>query len=514
MDLMIKRLDVSNSNRRHRTPEWPVNPDKDVPLFSKRPALRTLKVMVDFDLTDFEDDMALDFESAPSLKRVLRVQLQSEFIQYYIYADKGPPNQVKPMVLPKSSFASNYKVYEGWVTVDKQVNSDHLQVTYSEGPGKLAVSGVSNAWPNLAFENATNSFENSFSADIRRADVLALGVAEESLEADIYITDRPFLHGDSKFAKKSGLTVCTLAEAVPLIGLYLRAQGQYNIPTGGDEFVKFSYDSGLFFWVGMRELLPEAWRWFHACVFYSHDSGDDKLMSLGGSTLNRVVRALMERDIIHQALNEPQNNNLSDSALGSLDSVLTLLMGAVDATARVANSAISTGITDKYAGWQNDGWIRKVADNRPSLSSLVDKNTDGWHALTILRLLRNSVHGAALQGVSLFQDGKKETLLGLPKDDEEKILLSMDALGGRDAWGFRPIIPGQSHVDPGLLVEKLFETTLKLLNDLMRETPVEDLPGIVIGDAERLPPVENASGIGMPTFSEWSRKSIRLQLGL
>jgi hypothetical protein len=74
----------------------------------------------------------------------------------------------------------------------------------------------------------------------------------------------------------------------------------------------------------------------------------------------------------------------------------------------------------------------------PRLNDVVGAGSKGKNTLTILRLLRNSIHGAALQGVAFKENkGVQESLVGLPPADEVEVVAAMDALGGRAAWGFR-----------------------------------------------------------------------------
>jgi hypothetical protein len=114
---------------------------------------------------------------------------------------------------------------------------------------------------------------------------------------------------------------------------------------------------GLYYWVGTRELLPSAWRWFSACVQHSRDIRNDNLLLLGQSVLQRVQRALQVRDEVHIALNKPQDNDTADDALSSLDVALLLLMGAVDATARVAHAVwVSVVVLVMRDGSTKDGW--------------------------------------------------------------------------------------------------------------------------------------------------------------
>ena len=136
------------------------------------------------------------------------------------------------------------------------------------------------------------------------------------------------------------MTYCTIEDALTVIGLYLRSQGSFVISRHPAGRGTHNMNRGLYYWVGTRELLPSAWRWFSACVQYSTRVGDNSLLLLGQSVLQRVQRALQVRDEVHVALNKPQDNDTADDALSSLDVALLLLMGAVDATARVVHAVL------------------------------------------------------------------------------------------------------------------------------------------------------------------------------
>jgi hypothetical protein len=353
-------------------------------------------------------------------------------------------------------------------------------------------------------------------AEMQAFDMLALRVAERVLEADVFITHRPYLYSESALVSKLDVTISTLDDAIPRIALYLRAQGEFDLPTpttASAPQLKFGFKRGLYYWVGARELLPEAWRWYSACAQHSSGVGNDKLLLLGGSMLSRVTKALQERDLVHIALNKPPNIDTSDEALSSLDNVLVSLMGAVDVTARVAHYVLNLSGDEYSVGWQRDGWCNRVAANAPALAAIVQSGTPERHTLTILRKLRNSVHGTALEGVMYSKDEEEETRVGLPPDDEAAILEAMSATGGPESWGVLTQGAGLSLVRPAVLVDRLFEEVLLLLNNLMKETPVERLGQVTISADMCKPPREDPSKGTFDTFSEWNRSAIRWQLG-
>lgn len=493
--------------------DWPPSPDKISEIFEPRHSYRKLIVLIDAHL------IAERYNACTELSKSLLLfsLLNNELIKCYRYADSGPPPKLKPLEFKDHAWLSEKKVYKGWAVAHPfEENGAFWPVTFTLADTSFtnaAVSGNIVQWAerdesSRAYETLTKESR----AERRRSDMLAHEVAEQALQADMLVTDREYLLEGGRLQDGRGLTVCSVDEAIPLLSLYLRAQREYIIPMA-DPKIRYSFNRGLFYWVGTRELLPEAWRWFSACVYHSSGSGDDKLQGLGGSVLSRVQRAIEARDRVHIALNRITNNDINDDALGNLDHVLMLLMGAVDASARVAHCVLGLTTKEKYAGWQSDGWLRQVAVKESKLADLFAENSRHKHALEILRLLRNSVHGEALQGVTLQAGGVTNTVMRLPRRDEAAILTAMDALGGRDRWGYQPFAPGHDNIQPGVLVDRLLEEAVGLLNSVMKETPVELLSNIEKANLANKPPEVESDG-RPSSFSEWNRLSIRWQLGM
>jgi hypothetical protein len=156
--------------------------------------------------------------------------------------------------------------------------------------------------------------------------------------------------------------------------------------------------------------------------------------------------------------------------------------------------------------------MREVRRRAAPLADFVDAGTDAHAALTVLRLLRNTVHGAALHAVALEERMlPQQSLVEVPRADEPEVLSAMSALGGEAAWGVRRLHAGAVHVDPGLLVEALLPRVTALLNGVMQLIPLETLDGVRLTEADRLPPPPTSVRPG--PWDEWQRLSVRWQLG-
>ena len=510
---MIGQFNKRVSHRKMREAQWPESASDIDEVFEPRRPYRMLNVLVDAQL------LASEYGEVDKISKDLLLfsLLNNDLIQCYRYADDGPPADLKPLAFEGYDWLKD-KVYKGWaVAYPFQDDGQFWPVTFATEDTSFTRSAIignaiqvaeedrlSRSYPGLSDEERSKK---------RKLDMLAHEVAEQAVQADLFITDREYLFEESRFRNSRGLTVCTVEEAITLLSLYLRAQGEYMIPSGHPK-IHYRFNRGLFYWVGTREVLSESWRWFSACVYHSSGSGNDKLLGLGGSVLSRVQRAIEARDRVHIALNRTTNNDINDDALGNLDHVLMLLMGAVDASARVAHYVLALTSEEEYAAWQKEKWVKEVAKKSPKLAQLFVKGSRHRNSLEILRLLRNSVHGEALRGATLQTEGKTDTIVVLPKRDEANILASMDKLGGKAEWGYEPFAPGVGHIRPGLLVDKLIDEIIVLLNDVLRETPVEILPKIEKANLANKPPEPKAKGRMDDTFSEWNRLAIRWQLGL
>jgi hypothetical protein len=495
---MLKRLRNSNLTSTRRS-EWPENPTElGALLFAPRAPLRRLVVVADVEC------LVTDENGPWGPELVLSGLLTHEYVKLYRFADAGPPADI-----PRKKYGPYAEAVPGWIELLPQDGSDVRLVAYAD-PESMGQAGIIGNRTEVAQrDEAAQSYKELGVVKARaqrEADSLAAQAAE-AVNADLFVTNRPYL-SETKFPY--GVTICSSREALALVGLYLRAQGRYVIYRGVDGRGTHSMNKGLYYWVGTRELLPAAWRWFGACVQHATGVSDQELIYLGGSLLRRVQTALQSRDELHIALDLEQNNDTAQEVLNCLDVILVSLMGAVDVAARVAHHVLGLQSGIYLAGWQKEKtWLKEVQAKDAALAAVVGPDMPGRHTITILRLLRNSVHGQALSSLAVRNmGGSIETRVRLPEADAPEILTAMDALGGRSDWGVKEIIPGRWDSDPGQFVEKLVPHVFDLLNDLMKLTPVEQLSHVSFTPENELPPSDQQG-----PFNERGRESIRWQLG-
>jgi hypothetical protein len=500
---MMPRLKLAR-NALSAVPEWPPFAEHQATsLFLGRQQYRRLVVLLDVDFLDPAD------VSVWSKEWLLAGLLTLDVVKCVRYADSGPSADV---TRENSDFMGDF--VPGWAVLGPEMDATGTRSVRTADSSRISDHGIMGNGSEVAAHDTRadvyTDLDPTAASEKRRADALAAMVAN-AIGADIFITNRPYLHAVT-WNLADGVSFLDVGPALAFLGLYLRTQQLYvtsRSPMGGGTY---TMNRGLFFWVGARELLPSAWRWFAGCVQHSTGIGNNGLIFLGQSVLQRVQRALQVRDEVHVALNKPQNNDTADEALSSLDVVLLLLMGAVDASARVAHMVLGLTSRSHRAGWQNQDWLAEVAVASPPLSRLFQPDSDETHVLTILRLLRNVIHSEALQPLGVGPGGRRRdrTLVSLPSSEQADLIVAFDALGGNTQWGIEQLIPGRIHADPGVLLEQLLPRILLMLNEIMEATPVERLAQVSLEPSDYQPPNRPPAG----PFVEANRQSIRWQLGL
>jgi hypothetical protein len=347
---------------------------------------------------------------------------------------------------------------------------------------------------------AYRDFPPGAAAGQRERDALAADAAT-AVEADLFITERPYLFGTKRKPVRA-VTLCQTPEALAMIGLYLRSQGEFILWHPADGTPGLTANEWLYYQIGAVALLPELWRWPAGQAAVPALGASDALSGLNSALLLRMVRALRTRDSFHRACNLPQQRDAVRTVLVELDTILVMLMGAVDASARFIHVLLALQGQQREAGWQKPGWRSQLTGQSQPLADLFASGTPLADVLTILSRLRNTVHGQAIQATLRQKGPVRDAPITLPPENENQILASMDNLGGQAAWGTQPAVSGAVTVDPSQFVERLFPAVLGLLNAVMAATPAANVRG------QRPQP-----GSAHPWYNERNRLSVSWQLG-
>jgi hypothetical protein len=481
---------------------WPETPRRDLGApFASRPTFRRLRALVDDDLINPVGPNEISQAS------LLAGLLSHQFVTIYRHADNGPPANVAT-----THFEHVGDIPAGWATSTDSADGLRHEFRYSDGETLNFGSFVEENARWIAKDTSTRAYTNlshEVSDERRYRDAVAACIARE-MGVDLYITGRAHLLTTTRMRDTS---IVNLVDGLALVSLYLRAQGVFWV--WADPLGKWIYhtNKGMFYWVGARELLPAGWRWVTACSQHSQHTGVEKWREIATSAIERVQRALEYRDHLHTAMNQPASNDTGDNAVSAFEVAAMLLMSAVDLTAIVAHHAVGLTTVERYASWQNTGWLGQIATKSSTLAAVVAQGTMAKDTLTALQDIRNSIHGVALEDVIVRRTGGKPTgiMIRLPKGRNARLLGVMRNLASDKSWGLEDW--GEDYLaDPGMTLDALFPLVVNLLNDLMRETPVDKLPGVSLQPADLLPPASGPVSNADP-FSERWRFSIRWQLG-
>ena len=466
------------SQASRRRPDWR---EDSASVFEQSPPWRPLRVVIDVD--------TVDLSSGP-METLLEGLVNEDHVAAYMYSDNGPPPD-----LPRSERRS----VEGWLTVFS-INRDgglsRSGATWrTENTETSAIVGPTELprMLSLSWQNSPYAAEGQAAAHDRiERDVIAL-LAADALGADVYVTNRSYVLNEKFVTDSTHCAAVRPNDALPMIGLFLRHIGRFLV--NRDRTFTFRVDASMFYWVTARGLLPSGWRWMSACVQHSQGGDDDRTTWLAGSTIHRVSRALRARDTALSVLCQKQTSWTSDQAVEAIDTIALSLMGALDATAWVAHHTLSP-VPNGFPAWQRDRWLKQVRAQVPGLAALTSAGSSGRHVVTVTRLLRNSIHGEALTPLG-FQISVEpdDTLIGLPRADTADLLVALDALGGRAAWGVRSLPMHRVYVDMRVLGDRLICVVTNLIDSLMAATPLENWPDVSLKPENALPPVDRRPSV-------------------
>lgn len=343
--------------------------------------------------------------------------------------------------------------------------------------------------------------------------VLLLASAAEDYEADALATGSPVLLDPAiRGPKAQRSNAMTIAEAVALIGLYLRLHDDFTHGRHAQGYWE-RFDRGGFYWVLARELLPSAWRCGSAALQYGQAIGDDTVFQLVMSAIKRVDNSLRARDRLHGQMQLVQNNGTADEGLFYLDTFLVFMVGAFDAVGRAAHLVYGRKPNELHlVNWRGSWRTKCLKPVASGLAQLMDEGTPARDTLDLLALLRNTtVHGEALRTVAISCAGQPlRNVLLLPKRDEGKLLAIVANRGGNDAWGIRPAPGIGLLMQMDMFVEAVLPMAVKALDQLIMEVSVkaESLPGV---EATKLPTGPPSDG---GSFHPIKCRRVRILAGL
>lgn len=490
------RFSPPKSTLRSRTGRWPeTERPRRRTVFSPRPSLEILIVMIDADLIDNLT------EPPPYTPQVLLAGLLThECVTTLRYSDAGPPAGL--LALPGRHAPT------GWVAVGVYNAERNARGLFFAPDDQHMTEAIIHGNPEAAAafdaDNPAYADRGTEDAELqRRLDRIAAKAAER-IEADIFITKRPYLHTPGKeFA--DGVLIATPDEALPLVSLYLRAQGAFVSWRDRAGKTATTLNAGSFYAAGAIELAPNTWTLLLALSQHAQNGGPPELHGLAQAVLGRLQQAITQRDVMYRALNRPQNNDVAEEALTAFDMALLALMGATDSSASIADQLL--GLQGGDVGWQVKSWRKEARAASPAIDQVFQAG-DHQHLLKILTALRNTIHGEQMDPLTVGSPSKVEMVVELPPEKVPELRSAMNNLGGTAAWGVDSEIPGRYHADPGTLLDQLITRTAALLDAVSAALPVIGLAGV------QTPSQPLARPIRLSMFENVPGESILWLLGL
>jgi hypothetical protein len=475
-------------------------------LFESRPRFRKIVVFTDAQLFD-------SLGTGWSKEWLLNGLLSLDEVTRFHYFDGGLPSGIVPLA------ERPVPVSPGWVVLGNGDDDERLTaVTYGldrKSISTFAIYGnaaraASNDTESVAYQDLTAE-----TASRKRSDDVKAILAAQAIGADIYVTCRGYLlERRDRFAKE--VTIVDVDEALAIVGLYLRSQGRFvawngALAGGTDELGQTTY-----FRMGVWELLPSWWRWQKALAQHGTLIARQGILGLEFTLIQRLQSALRERDHLHLLVNSPQDAVSDGEVLTCVDTILSQLLAACDATARVAHKVVKPRISIRESGWQRPRFVEKVSEQAPQLAALFNEGEVPWLTMRLLAKLRNTIHDVAIGAVGIAEIGtyRRDRIALHISDDASagqwSISGLIQSLGGAEEWAVERFFGDELLFDPRVLVEKLLLLVVQVLNLVMEKTPVETLSGVSLSERD----VEIPTSETVAFFTVMNRQGIRWQLGL
>lgn len=295
-----------------------------------------------------------------------------------------------------------------------------------------------------------------------------------------------------------------ILEALRIIGLLLRVRERYvyGVPKRRS-LAPGEFGRDLFYWVLTRQRTPNMWKYHSACVAAESVRGDDT-PALGGSVLTRCKRAIQARDRVAESFYAPQGGHTRDELMYHFDYLTLLLVGALDAQARVAHRAYGISGHERDAHLRRRSFRDKVARAGAGGLCALLSEARSEALLAFLHGVRNTIHGAGLRSHTYAPVGSEWARIEVEDPGLATALWSTaSALGGPEEWGLAkerhrrgaegPIVE-RFFLEPHTCAEVLVRECLALVDKIAAVTDVDRLVGGQARPLREQPPEDHVFG--------------------
>lgn len=334
-------------------------------------------------------------------------------------------------------------------------------------------------------------------------DVVLVG-AHRALDRDLLVTESPWIHHHRWRQVSRTSNPRRLADALKIVGLLLHSREKYVFRTEkASTFGLNKFSRSLYYWILMRHRLPSLWRYCHACYEFRERRTND-VSPLTASILLRCQHALEARDYIGEVFYSPYSDASRDHTAYHFDYLTLLLVGALDAQARIAHRVYRISGSDRvnFRGGTNSGFLRRLkeAGANPLWELLTIKRTTAL--LTLLHEIRNTIHSASLISDGYMTTGKGPGWIEVQEGELcSEMWSAASDLDGPEAWGLKknryrlgsdgPLLEPLNLV-PYPFSVRLVTECLSLVNRIAEATEVERLyEGRAVPPLDDKPPTDD-----------------------
>jgi hypothetical protein len=339
-----------------------------------------------------------------------------------------------------------------------------VTITYADS---ITHTGVSAAEFEREVEALTWRSTHAGSSDAPDAirEVLLQLAAHRGTRNDLIVTNSCILLRLRDDPRLRAVNIVRPEEATKIIGLLFRHRDTIALRN-------CIYDGRWGFYLALGKVrVPELDRYWSACV-YSEPQRKDDLIRLGQSLNVRLHRALELRDEIGCQFYQRHTNYTRDYTMAFLDYWALMISGALDAMARMTIRAYAlSSLVEKSANFRDLNF--PIHLEKAGARELADILKDGKNRaiLTLVRQLRNTIHGASYGAFGTAGSGEPSSFVRVAQHDATTLLEAVTALGDLGACGFTQRY-GDLCFEPYSFVDRLTEDVLKLIAALAAATDV------------------------------------------
>jgi hypothetical protein len=315
------------------------------------------------------------------------------------------------------------------------------------------------------YDNEGRATQTALSDWIRRpmSDTEMLVMIHERFGHDVLVTTDGSLLQLSSATDNANILPPTLA--LPLAHLYLRSRGKF-LNRVADDF-QGTFNRGLFYLVLLRALLPELWPFMRTASNQFPQTG-----VLCSAIRIRCIRALEAQDELGRLyFGQRSSWDDLDRMAYHFDYVTLLLLGAIDAQARIVRQVYGVAVKPKYASYKNENFMKKL--RAASAVKICDLVESGVHHdfLEILRTIRNKIHADALGQITYSSPATGDIgLLTLDGEDADTVRELVRQLGDSDVSGIFAFHDPRVLVEPYRCASFLVRKTFSLIAAVAQAT--------------------------------------------